>query len=138
MLNIDSYTIFSGIVMFLKYFPANLSYVAEHRKSPNLPPLVFCPVNDVQLLFSCKVNKIDCEAGDPDHQVAVFFRFLHGFAQDFAGDDIKLDLIDAFFFNRAEEGHQVSNVPFVCDKLWAQSKIKRAAERKAVRRQLTC
>ena len=32
-----------------------------------LPTLVFCAVDDIQLLLSCQVDKIDRKAGNPDH-----------------------------------------------------------------------
>jgi len=100
---------------------------------PVLPALVFGAVDDIDLLFGGQVGEIDRKAGHTDHQVAVLFRFFHGFAQNFAGDDIELNLINAFGFDCPDERYQVVDIPFAGDKLGAEPEIKRAAEGKPLR-----
>ena len=100
---------------------------------PVLPALMFGAVDDIDLLFGSKVGEIDRKAGHTDHQVAVLFRFFHRFAQNFAGDDIKLDLINAFCLDCPDERHQVVDITFAGDELRAEPEIKRAAESKPLR-----
>ena len=93
------------------------------RLSSFLPLGLFCSVDDVQLAALVHIYEVCGVACGADQQIAVVIRILHGFLQDFAGDDVELDLSDAGLAASLNEGNEAVDIFFGSQHLWGKSLV---------------